>query len=135
MIHQITNIPLYYGAPCGTIDDILNDNTHDYLPVPEHLCFGRKLYAVQVVGDSMTGANIESGDSVVVDATEIPPERAVGRIVVASVDGKSTVKRLRISDDGYILQPENPKFKAYHVKEYENFRIMGVVIAVQKNIE
>ena len=128
-------IPLFYGAPCGSLDEILNDDTHDYLPVPETLAYGRKLFAVQVTGNSMTGANIESGDSVIADATERPIDTCVGRIIVASVDGKTTVKRLRISDDGYILQPENDEYKSYHIQPYEKFRVMGVVVSVQKPIE
>ncbi len=128
-------IPLYYGAPCGSLDEILDDNSHDYLPVPEALAYGRKLFAVQVTGNSMIGANIESGDSVIADATERPVDMCVGRIIVASVDGKTTVKRLRISDDGYILQPENAEYKAYHIQPYEKFRVMGVVVSVQKIID
>ncbi len=131
---MITYIPLFYGAPCGSLDDIFDDDTHDYLPVPESLSYGKKLFSIQVTGNSMIDANIESGDCIIVDGSQQSAETTVGRIIVASVDNKITIKRLRISDDGYILQPENPAYKPYHIQKYEEFHVMGVVISVQKEV-
>jgi repressor LexA len=86
---------------------------------------GKDLFALQVQGDSMSGAGIMDGDSVVVEPTA---QARNGDIVVALIDGKEvTLKRLKRGDGTVTLIPENPHLKpvTYEVSRVE---IQGVVV-------
>lgn len=68
-----------------------------------------EVFILRVSGDSMINAGIDHGDSVLVKSQK---EFVSGDIVLADVDGESTIKRF-ISDDKppYLyLKPENPKY-------------------------
>ncbi len=62
-------------------------------------------FAFQVRGSSMVGANIHDGDIVV---GEFTPEARPGAIVVALIDGESTLKRLVVRQGRPYLAAENP---------------------------
>lgn len=71
---------------------------------------GRSRYALQVVGQSMTGARIEDGDFLVVEEDEDPPD---GTVVVALIGNgeEVTVKRLYREGELVRLSPENGDHK------------------------
>lgn len=73
----------------------------------------------------MMRAGIFDGDELVVDRSITPED---GHVVVAVVDGEFTIKRLRITADGVVLSPENPKFPNIHIAELSDLRVWGVVI-------
>ena len=83
------------------------------------------LFSVQ--GHSMQGAGILDGDKVVVD-------RAVdarhGHIVVATVDGEFTLKRLYQRHNRVELHPENPAFPPIQFTGSTQLQIWGVVVGV-----
>ena len=83
------------------------------------------LFSVQ--GHSMQGAGILGGDKVVVD-------RAVdarhGHIVVATVDGEFTLKRLYQRHNRVELHPENPAFPPIQFTGSTQLQIWGVVVGV-----
>lgn len=62
-------------------------------------------FALRVRGQSMAGADIFDGDLVV---GEFTPEARPGAIVVALIDGESTLKRLVIRHGRPYLVSENP---------------------------
>ncbi len=62
-------------------------------------------FALHVRGQSMIGAGICEGDIVV---GEFVPAARPGAIVVALIDGESTLKRLTIKDGIWQLVSENP---------------------------
>ncbi|OGD89858.1 repressor LexA, partial [Candidatus Curtissbacteria bacterium RIFCSPHIGHO2_02_39_8] len=67
------------------------------------------VFILRVSGDSMINAGIDDGDKVLVRSQK---EFSSGDIVMADVDGESTIKRF-VSDDSppYVyLKPENPKY-------------------------
>lgn len=84
-------------------------------------------FFVRVEGDSMTDANIQSGDILVVDRSE---QASTGKIVVAILNGEFTVKRLVINNSGTYLVPENKKFSPIKVNEDSNFQVWGIVTYV-----
>lgn len=92
-------------------------------------------FMLRVSGDSMTGAQIFDGDLLIVDRKEEP---ANGRIVVANIDGKPTVKTFRQDKKtGKItLMPENPNYLPIIVAAHEDFALLGClvgVVSVRKN--
>ena len=44
------------------------------------------------------------------------------------LDGELTIKRLRITTAGVILQADNPKYPPIHVPELSDLRIWGVAV-------
>ncbi len=84
-------------------------------------------FFVRVVGDSMTGAGIRSGDILVVDRALAPENN---RIVIAALNGELTVKRLRKQSGRIFLVPENGEYEAMEVTQEMQFEIWGVVAHV-----
>lgn len=75
----------------------------------------------------MKDAAILDGDYVLVRST---PDALPGEIVVAMIDGESTVKRLSRKGDQLVLSPENPDYSDIPVPTNADFRIAGVVVGV-----
>ena len=65
-------------------------------------------FFIIATGDSMVGAGINEGDLLLVE-----PNKRVenGDIVLASIDGEKTVKRIKMADDHVLLHPMNPDFE------------------------
>lgn len=80
-------------------------------------------FIVRVSGDSMQGAGIYDGDELIVDRGIEPRD---GHVVVAVVDGEMTVKRLRVTPDGIVLQAENAEYPDVTVAELSDLLIWGV---------
>lgn len=91
---------------------------------------GEKVFALKVRGDSMKDAGICEGDLVVVRAqAQVEP----GQIVVAQVDGETTVKRLARRQGRLELQPANDRYEPIPVTT--NTRVLGKVIGVIRSYE
>lgn len=81
-------------------------------------------YFVRVEGESMQGANIHSGDILIVDRSLEPADR---KIVIAVLNGEFTVKRFRITKKGAFLESENSAFPPIPIYPEADFQIFGVV--------
>ena len=81
-------------------------------------------FLVKVVGDSMIGAGIHTGDVLVVDRSERPQS---GQIVVVALNGELTVKRLKLQGKKPQLLPENPAYGPVPVDDLVDMKIWGVV--------
>ena len=92
-------------------------------------------YFVRVEGDSMINAGINPGDLLVVDRSLTPVD---GDIIIASVDGEFTVKRLRLKvevEKGRIvrkisLEPANDAYPVIHLKSGHELDFFGKVTTV-----
>lgn len=82
-------------------------------------------FFVRVQGDSMIEAGIFDGDLLIVDKSLSPHS---GSIVIASLDGDFTVKKLVEKNKRYYLQACNKQFPTIDVTERGDFAIWGVVI-------
>ncbi|MCW2254085.1 DNA polymerase V [Providencia alcalifaciens] len=79
-------------------------------------------YLLRVEGESMIDANINDGDVVIVDSSITAKDND---IVIASVDGEFTVKRLKLNPP--MLMPMNPDFKPIRIGDMQDLQIFGVV--------
>ena len=84
-------------------------------------------FFVRVEGRSMEGAQIFSGDILIVDKSLQPKNDS---IVVAVINGEFTVKRIHLHEGRLFLMPENSHFPPLEVKEEMDFQIWGVVTHV-----
>jgi len=97
---------------------------------PEAAILKDDVFLLKISGDSMINAGIDDGDVVLVKSEK---EFISGDVVLADIDGESTIKRF-ISDDKppYIyLKPENPKHKI--IPATDQMKLVGKVISVLKN--
>jgi DNA polymerase V len=80
-------------------------------------------FIVRVTGQSMEQAGISDGDELVVNRALEPKD---GSVVVAVLDGELTIKRLRITSSGVVLQADNPTFPDIEVPALSDLTIWGV---------
>lgn len=86
-------------------------------------------FALRVRGESMIGADIHDGDVVV---GEFMPEARTGAIVIALIDGESTLKRLVMHHGRPYLASENPNQP--NLVPLEELVIQGVAHTVVRRI-
>ena len=79
-------------------------------------------FIVRVSGHSMEGAGISDGDELIVNRARKPID---GSVVVAVLDGEMTVKRLRLTSRGVVLQAESPDYPDLVVGELASLEIWG----------
>lgn len=84
-----------------------------------------EFFALRASGDSMTGAGINDGDLIIVRRQQLAEN---GDIVVAVLNGETTVKRLRLEDRRIELVPENPGLAPVKVRPEDDLRILGKVV-------
>lgn len=84
-------------------------------------------FCLRVSGNSMTGAGIHHNDILVVDRALTAENNS---IVIASICGDLTVKRMIKHKGKIILAPENTEFQPITVTENMDFQIWGVVTNV-----
>lgn len=102
--------------------------------VPNYLLKGSNNFALRVRGDSMMDANIEDGDVIIVK----PQKKAEnGQIIVATVNGEATVKKLSLHAKGVTLQPCNRsgQYKPIHIQEDDEFALKGVVVGLLRQYQ
>lgn len=94
-------------------------------------------FYLEVRGDSMCNAGIQSGDKVLIRQQ---PDAQDGQIVACMVDGEdATLKRFRRQGDWVILQPENPRY-APRIVPVSDFatgaaRIIGVAVRLTRDLD
>lgn len=80
-------------------------------------------FIVRVSGNSMVEAGIDSGAELLVDRSKTPRD---GDVVVAVLDGELTVKRLRLTGAGVVLQADNAEHPDIAVAELSDLQVWGV---------
>lgn len=126
------DLPLFGRVPAGPPESFaavtpegcvtLDENTLGFRP--KDGCF-----ALRVRGDSMKDAGILDGDLVVVEPT---PNPQAGQIVVALIDGESTLKRLVRVKGKWFLKAENPAYPELFPRA--DLVIQGVVRTVIRRL-
>jgi len=114
------------GKPIGAEECPENQLLVDEQTVGDSPCF-----ALRVVGESMRDANINDGDYVIVRKQPLAEH---GDIVVASIEGEVTLKRLFFAEGKIELRPENKKFRAITIQPDQDFSILGKLIATRRVI-
>ncbi|MEU9496555.1 transcriptional repressor LexA [Streptomyces sp. NPDC048215] len=123
----MAHVPLVGRIAAG--HPILAEETiEDALSLPRQLVGEGRLFALTVVGDSMLGAAICDGDTVVVRQADTADH---GDIVAAMLNGEATVKRLRRANGQVWLMPHNP---AYQPIPGEEATILGKVVTVLRSL-
>jgi repressor LexA len=116
------------GAPV-----LAEEHVEEYVAVPDSFAAEEEHFALRVAGDSMIGAGILDGDTVVVRRQDVAED---GAIVAAQMPGpaedEATVKRLRRRGRRITLVPENPTIEPFDLPD--GGRILGQVVAVLRRL-
>lgn len=123
-------VPRLGRVQAGALREAIED-PDGYLPVAD-VGADAELFALTVRGESMTGAGILPGDTVVVRRQETASD---GAIVVALVDDEATVKRLRLRRGRVELHPENAAFAPIIPDAEAEVRILGKVVEVRRRLD
>ncbi len=115
----IAETPVPAGYPSPAQDYFLGS-----INLSEHLIHdSTSTFIVRVSGHSMQGAGIADGDELIVNRARKPVD---GSVVVAILDGEMTVKRLRLTPQGVVLQAESPDYPDLVVGELASLTVWGV---------
>lgn len=121
---KMGRIPLVGTIACG-VPILAEQNVEEYIDLPEHV---HADFALRCKGDSMKGARILDGDVVYIRQQ---PTVNNGEIAAVLIDNEATLKRVYISENSIILQPENPEYSplAFAGEQMENVHIIGKAMA------
>jgi len=128
---SLVEVPIL-GQVAAGLPILSEENLSGHLSVDPALVRKGPVFFLKVHGESMKGAAILDGDYVLVRQQETADN---GQIVVATIDGETTVKRLRQRGDQLSLLPENPDFPEIPVRKEGSFRIIGLVVGVFRLID
>ena len=125
-------LPVYASrVPAGTPEDS-DDHVEKTIDLNSLLVRNPKdTFLLKVSGDSMMDAGIYENDVLTVDRKL---EAHDGQIVVALVDGRSTVKTFRKDRKGITLVPENKRYTPIKIQPGNDFQILGVVTNVIRKV-
>ena len=111
------------GFPSRAVDHLESrvDRTQHLIRNPSSTLF------VRAAGESMMEAGIYDRDLLIVDRSI---EKRNRRVVIATLNGEFTVKRLVQDEAGIFLVAENPDFDSIPIRVDSDFSIWGVVTYV-----
>lgn len=112
---------------CG-LSNLAEENIEEYVSLPESLFGKGEFYILRARGESMIDAGINNGDLVVIRKQDVAEN---GEIVVALVDGETTLKRFYKEDGRIRLHPENRKMEDIYT---DNCFIQGVAVNVIRSL-
>ncbi len=112
------------GTPLMAVEQI-----EGYLPVDPAMARGRELFALKVRGESMVGAGILPGDTVLLERTSTVED---GEIAAVWLEDAATVKRVYREKGRIRLQPENDRMEPIYTRACE---VLGKVIGLVRSYE
>lgn len=127
-INSMLPLVLYSNRIAAGFPSPADDYADERIDLNRHLIRHKEAtFFLRVQGDSMLGAGIHDGDLLIVDRAI---EATDGKVVIASLDGELTVKRLSIRRETVRLMPENPAYPIIEVRSEQDLVIWGVVTNV-----
>lgn len=126
---HIVLVPIVGKIACGEASEPVFD-VDEYLPISKSILGNGEYFILKASGDSMTDAGICDGDWVLIRQQNTADN---GQIVVALIEGETTLKRLYRDDKKkqIVLMPENKRYKE---RRYKNVIIQGVAVKIIKNL-
>ena len=126
---ELRGLPMAGMIAAGVLHEAIEqDERVDFNAMFDPL--NKKLFALEVDGESMVGAHIADGDFVIVRKQRTAQK---GQIVVALTDdGEATLKYWFPEKRRIRLEPANSRMKPIYVK---NAKILGVVVGVVRKVK
>jgi DNA polymerase V len=129
---EFVQLPLFQHAVNAGPPGEITEEIEEYITIPKKwIKHPAATFAVRASGDSMIGADIQEGDVLITDREASVKDKC---IVIASLNGSQTVKRILIQRGAVILAPENHTYEAIMIKDTDTVDIIGVVIAIWRTL-
>ena len=126
--NQKIEIPIFTDRVSAGFPSPASDYIEDNLDLNKYLIpHPAATFIVKASGHSMIDAHIQSGDLLIVDKSLTPKHN---NIVIASIFGDLTVKRLRKKNRNIFLVSNNSDYPSFQIKEEMECFIWGVVTYV-----
>ena len=122
---RVAIAPLVGSIACGQPVDAV-ENIEESFALPRSIFGNGDLFMLRTFGDSMIDIGIKKDDLVVIRKQNTADD---GEIVVAMINGETTLKRIFRRNGKVILHPENKEMKDIVVKDCE---IQGVLVSCIK---
>ena len=128
---DIVELPLYGKIAAGLpIEAVSNPN--EKISVPSSMVGSGEYYALTVEGDSMVGAGIMDGDTVIIRHSKNAEN---GQIVVALVDEyEVTLKKWYKKGHSIALEPANPAYETRVFSE-DRVEVQGILAGLMRRYE
>lgn len=120
---RLYDCPVAAGSPTAVEDEVEKEVDLNELLIKKPA----DTFLVKVTGLSMIKAGIQEGDILIVDRSVEPIHN---KIVIASLNGELTVKRLNLRRKKVWLIAENDAFAPIEISREMSFQILGVVVSV-----
>ena len=121
-------VTLYLNSVCAGFPSPANDYLEGEIDLNEYLIKNPlATFIVKSQGNCMLQAGIHSGDLLIVDKSIKPKNNS---IIIVSINGELTVKRLKISNKKFLLASDNEDYKNIKINNESDIFIWGTVTKV-----
>jgi len=131
---DVMEVPVVGKVAAGS-PVLAQENVTDHIRIDSFLLgdSAKRVFALKVTGDSMTGDGILDGDYIFVRKQL---QAGSGEIVVALIEEEATVKRFYPEGDRIRFQPSNPNHHPIYVQrdDFRETQIIGVVVGVYRKV-
>tara|TARA_B100000029_G_scaffold498400_2_gene567202 strand:- start:5816 stop:6202 length:387 start_codon:yes stop_codon:yes gene_type:complete len=125
-------ITLYSNTVCAGFPSPATDYLEGEIDLNKYLIKNPlATFIVKSQGNCMLQAGIHSGDLLIVDRSIKPKNNS---IVIASIDGDLTVKRINTTNNQIFLYSDNKNYKNIKINSESDIFIWGVVTKVIHNV-
>jgi repressor LexA len=126
---ESVTLPLLGRIAAGTPIDALSDPT-THLEVPASMIGNGEHFALEIVGDSMTGAGILEGDTVLIQRSNTAQH---GEIVVALINNQEATLKTFLKEPGRVgLEAANPEYETRYFSTNE-VEVQGKLAGLIRN--
>ena len=126
---NLISLPLLGRIAAGTPIEALSDPTN-HLEIPASMVGSGEHFALEIVGDSMVGAGILDGDTVVIQRAETARH---GDIVVALINQQEATLKTLLKEPGRVgLEAANPKYETRYFSTGE-VEVQGKLAGLIRN--
>ncbi len=127
--NNLVSLPLLGRIAAGTPIEALSDPTN-HLEIPASMVGSGEHFALEIVGDSMIGAGILDGDTVVIQRAETARH---GEIVVALINQQEATLKTLLKEPGRVgLEAANPKYETRYFSTGE-VEVQGKLAGLIRN--
>jgi repressor LexA len=126
---NLVSLPLLGRIAAGTPIEALSDPTN-HLEIPASMVGSGEHFALEIVGDSMIGAGILDGDTVVIQRAETARH---GEIVVALINQQEATLKTLLKEPGRVgLEAANPRYETRYFSTDE-VEVQGKLAGLIRN--
>ena len=126
---NLVSLPLLGRIAAGTPIEALSDPTN-HLEIPASMVGNGEHFALEIIGDSMVGAGILDGDTVVIQRAETARH---GEIVVALINQQEATLKTLLKEPGRVgLEAANPRYETRYFSTGE-VEVQGKLAGLIRN--